>query len=258
MPERLQHVPSTQEASSGRQEAAGRAGAAARLSARRRGRTCPGTAAAPIDHPRAEGAAGALDPRRAQLPTLDLSQIRSRPRRSACTVSSGHRRHAARAGTAARLSARQRGRTCQGSTAAAPRDHPRAEGAAAALDPRRAQLPAPDLSQNRSRPKPCRSACSVFRTPRRPTAATGGRRAGRSCCPFLCPATWPDVSGNSGGPDRSSQGRRCCRCPRSAPGAAARAGSLPDQEQARPAPERLLKVASAGEFEHYQCFAALE
>ena len=62
------------------QEAAGRAGAAARLSARRRGRTCPGSAAAaPINHPRAEGAAGALDPRRAQLPALDLSRIRSRP-----------------------------------------------------------------------------------------------------------------------------------------------------------------------------------
>ena len=62
------------------QKAAGRAGAAARLSARQRGRTCPGSAAArPIDLPSAEGAAGALDPGRAQLPALDLSRIRSRP-----------------------------------------------------------------------------------------------------------------------------------------------------------------------------------
>ena len=130
---RLQHVQGTQ-------KAAGRAGAAARLSARRRGRACPGSAAAaPINHPRAEGAAGALDPRRAQLPALDLSRIRSRPRprRSRCTVSRAHRRPAAatggpqrpqeaagRAGAAARLSARQRGRACPGSAAACPIDLP--------------------------------------------------------------------------------------------------------------------------------------
>ena len=73
MPERLQNIQGTQ-------EAAGRAGAAARLSARQRGRTCPGSAAAGlIDLPRAEGAAGALDPGREQLPALDLSRIRSRP-----------------------------------------------------------------------------------------------------------------------------------------------------------------------------------
>ena len=39
------------------------------------------------------------------------------------------------------------------------------------------------------------------------------------------------------GPDRPSQGRRRCRCPQSMPGAAARAGSLPDQEQAQTTPE---------------------
>ena len=136
--------------------------------------------------------------------------------------------------------ARRRGRTYPGSAAAAPINLPRAEGAAAALDPRRAQLPAPDLSRIRSRPGPCRSACRASRTPRRPAAATGGRRAGRNCYPSLCPAAWPDVPKISGsGPDRSSQGRRRCRCPRSAPGAAAHAGSLPDQEQAPATPERL-------------------
>lgn len=53
-----------------------------------------------------------------------------------------------------------------------------AEGAAGALDPGRAQLPALDISQIRSRPRPCRSRCRASRTPRRPAAATGGRRAG--------------------------------------------------------------------------------
>ena len=63
MPERLHRVQRPQ-------KAAGRAEAAARLSARQRGRTCPGTATAgPIDLPRAEGAAAAFDQSRAQLPT---------------------------------------------------------------------------------------------------------------------------------------------------------------------------------------------
>jgi len=98
--------------------------------------------------------------------------------------------------------------------------------AAGALNPRRAQLPALDLSRIRSRPGHVEA----------PAARPGhpeGRRAGRSCRPSLYPATWPDVPRISGSsPDRSSQGRRRCRCPRSGPGAAARAGSLPDQEQA--------------------------
>jgi len=147
----------------------------------------------------------------------------------------GTQEAAERAGAAARLSARQRGRACPGSAAAAPIDLPRAESAAGALDPGRAQLPALDLSRIRSRPRPRRSRCTVSRAPRRPAAATESRRAGRSCRPSLCPAAWPGVPRISGsGPDRPSQGRRRCRCPRSMPGAAARAGSLPDQEQARP------------------------
>ena len=43
-----------------------------------------------------------------------------------------------------------------------------AEGAAAALNPRRAQLPALDLSRIRSRPRPRRSRCRASRAPRRP------------------------------------------------------------------------------------------
>ena len=66
----------------------------------------------------------------------------------------------------------------------------------------------------------------------------------------------PRISGST--PDRPSQGRRYCRFLRSGPGAAARAGSLPDQEQAQAMPERLLKFVNVGNFEHFQCLAALE
>ena len=99
-------------------KAAGRVGVAARLSARRRGRTCPGSAA-PINFPRAEGAAGAPDPRRAQRPALDLSRIRSRPRtrRSRCTASRAPRRPTA---------GRRPGRSCRTPLYPAtwPIDHP--------------------------------------------------------------------------------------------------------------------------------------
>jgi len=130
----------------------------------------------PIDLPRAEGAAAALNSRRAQPPALDLSRIRSRlgPCRSRCSTSRAPRRPAAAPG------GRRAGRSCRPSLYSAawpdvsrisgsgPIDLPRAEGAAAALNPGRAQLPTLDLSRIRSRPGPCRSACTASRAPRRP------------------------------------------------------------------------------------------
>ena len=63
------------------------------------------------------------------------------------------------------------------------------EGAAGALDPGRAQLPALDLSRIRSGPRSRRSACSTSRAPKRPAAAGRKPQAGPELPPVSLPGS---------------------------------------------------------------------
>ena len=72
--------------------------------------------------------------------------------------------------------------------------------------------------------------------------------------PYDCPSSFlfaslrPALQAGQACPHlRKSTRRRRCRCPRSEPRAAAHAGSLPDQEQAQPMPERLQSIQGTQE-----------